>query len=61
MIARLRAQVVDWLGFHKRSAGGHSAKIVEESARERERLTRIVRETNNLVAESRKTLAARPF
>ncbi len=61
MILRLLAGVADWLGFYKRSADGHSAKIVEESARERERLTRIVRETNNLVAESRRTLAARPF
>lgn len=61
MIALLRAKIANWLGLNSRPTIEHSTKIVNETARERERLSHIVKDTNNLVEESRRALATRPF
>jgi len=56
MIALLRAKIANWLGLNSRPTIKHSTKIVNETARERERLSRIVKDTNSLVEESRRAL-----
>lgn len=61
MIALLRASVVNWLRLHNPPPIEHSTKIVNDTARERERLSRIVQDTDTLVEESRRMLAAGPF
>ncbi len=61
MIALLRAKVANRSCINSLLTVEPATRIVNETARERERLSRIIKDTDNLVQESRKALAAKPF